>query len=118
MTLEEAKKHIETEVSEICDKIADLYNELWNTAQIAEGGGYDYDEKDSVILREERTRHDVECDDLCKRVKELGQLTQYFCSDVVFMTVSMLQKAKAGTELDLLRQAAEQMNASEEEAEE
>ncbi len=74
MTFEETKKHIETEVSEICDKIADLYNELWNMAQIAEGGGYDYDENDSVILREERTRHDIECEDLCQRIKALGQL--------------------------------------------
>lgn len=74
MTNAEVKKHIETEVSGICDKIADLYNELWNTAQIAEGGGYDYDENDSVILREERTRHDIECEDLCQQVKALGEL--------------------------------------------
>lgn len=72
MTNEEVKEHIDKKVSEICDKIADLYNELWNTAQIAEGGGYDYDENDSVILREERTRHDIECEDLCQRVKALG----------------------------------------------
>ena len=74
MTNEEVKEHINKKVSEICDKIADLYNELWNTAQIAEGGGCDYDENDSVILREERTRHDIECEDLCQRVKALGQL--------------------------------------------
>lgn len=78
MTYEETRKYINKEVSEICDKIADLYNELWNTAQIAEGGGYDYDENDSVILREERTRHDIDCEDLCKRVKALGELTQYY----------------------------------------
>ena len=74
MTNEEVKKYINKKVSEICDKIADLYNELWNTAQIAEGGGYDYDENDSVILREERTRHDIECEDLCQQVKALGEL--------------------------------------------
>lgn len=78
MTFEETKKHIETEVSGICDKIADLYNELWNTTQIADGGGYEYDENDSVIIRDERTRHDVECDELCKQVKALGELTQYY----------------------------------------
>lgn len=30
MTFEETKKHIEKEVSGICDNIADLYNELAN----------------------------------------------------------------------------------------
>ena len=74
MTNEEVKEHINKKVSEICDKIADLYNELWNTAQIAAGVGYDYDENDSVILREERTRHDIECEDLCQQVKALGEL--------------------------------------------
>ena len=38
MTNEEAKKHIETEVSEICDKIADVYYELWDQFLINQGG--------------------------------------------------------------------------------
>ena len=81
MTREEVKKYINKEVSEISDKIADLYNELWNMAQIAEGGGNDYDEHDSVILRDERTRHDIECEDLCQRVKTLGQLARLYINE-------------------------------------
>ena len=67
MTNEEAKKHIETEVSEICDKIADVYYELWDQFLINQGG------MDSS-LKDDQTRHDIECEDLCQRVKALGQL--------------------------------------------
>lgn len=75
MTNEETKKHIETEVSEICDKIADVYDELWEQFLINQGG------MDSS-LHDDQKQHDVECDELCKRVKELGQLTQYFRDEI------------------------------------
>ena len=71
MTFEEAKKHIETEVSEICNKIFDVYYELWEQFLINQGG------MDSS-LNDDRERHYIECDELCKRVKELGQLIQHF----------------------------------------
>ena len=75
MTNEEVKKHIETEVSEICDKIADVYDELWEQFLINQGG------MDSS-LRDDQKRHDAERDELCKRVKALGELartTRYGC---------------------------------------
>lgn len=71
MTLEEAKKHIETEASGICDKIADVYGKLWEQFLINQGG------MDSYLLDEQK-QHDMECDELCKRVKALGELTQYY----------------------------------------
>ena len=67
MTNEEAKKHIETEVSGICDKIADVYYELWEQFLINQGG------MDSS-LNDDRERHYIECEELCQRVKALGEL--------------------------------------------
>lgn len=71
MTYEETKKHIETEVSGICNKIAEVYYNLWEQFLINQGG------MDSS-LREDRKQHDIECDELCKQVKALGELTQYY----------------------------------------
>ena len=65
MTNEEAKKHIETEVSEICDKIAEVYYELWDQFLINQGG------MDSS-LRDDQKQHNIECEDLCRQVKALG----------------------------------------------
>lgn len=67
MTNEETKKHIETEVSGICDKIADVYYELWDQFLINQGG------MDSS-LHDDQKQHDIECEDLCQRVKALGEL--------------------------------------------
>ena len=77
MTFEEAKKHIETEVLEICNDIIDLYSELWDREADVFGHA-DYDETDSVILRDEKKQLYTERDELCKRVKALGELTQYY----------------------------------------
>ncbi len=71
MTNEETKKHIETEVSEICDKIAEVYYNLWEQFLINQGG------MDSYLL-DDKKQHDMECDELCKRVKALGELIQHF----------------------------------------
>ena len=71
MTFEEAKKHIETEASGISDKIADVYGKLWEQFLINQGG------MDSYLL-DDKKQHDSECDELCKRVKALGELTQYY----------------------------------------
>ena len=67
MTNEETKKHIETEVSEICDKIAEVYYKLWEQFLINQGG------MDSYLL-DDKKQHDIECDELCQQVKALGQL--------------------------------------------
>ena len=75
MTYEETKKHIETEVSEICDKIAEAYYKIWEQFLINQGG------MDSYLL-DDKKQHDIECDELCKRVKALGELartTRYGC---------------------------------------
>lgn len=71
MTREEVKKYINKEVSEICDKISDVYGELWEQFLINQGG------MDSS-LRDDKKRHDAERDELCKRVKALGELAQYY----------------------------------------
>ena len=75
MTYEETRKYINKEVSEICDKIAEVYYNLWEQFLINQGG------MDSS-LRDDRNQHDIECDELCKRVKELGQLTQHFRDEI------------------------------------
>lgn len=67
MTHEETRKCINKEVSEICDKIADLYNELWEQFLVNQGG------MDSS-LNDDQKRHDIECEELCQRVKALGEL--------------------------------------------
>ena len=75
MTNEETKKHIDTEVSGICDKIAEVYYNLWEQFLINQGG------MDSSLL-DDRKQHNIECDELCKRVKELGHLTQHFRDEI------------------------------------
>lgn len=85
MTREEVKKYINKEVSEICDKIANLYGELWELFMINQGG------MDSS-LHDDQKQHDIECKDLCQRVKSLGQLARLYVNAYVELHNSLVNK--------------------------